>query len=275
MLAGPLALRRSLWQRGRRGQVLMLNRLQAMAAADLVIKVPEFDGVFEISPRSHLLGRILVNGEYEPKLASLFLSHVAPDRDVIDVGANVGFYSVAAAKRLSSGRVLAVEPTSGAYRRLVNNLERNEVGDRVITFNGLASDRSGDAEMHVVDGMEEYASMSPLAHDLGETAGSRAEKAAASTVDDLVVRHQLNPAIIKVDVEGAEELVFRGALETLASKRPIILSELADDYLKAFGSSSAQVIALIESQGYQVIDPIEPSIKPGTRKHGDILCLPR
>jgi hypothetical protein len=97
----------------------------------------------------------------------------------------------------------------------------------------------------------------------------------ASTIDELVGLHTLRPALIKIDVEGAEYLVFKGARETLRAHRPVILSELADELLAGFGSTSRDVIRLLEAEGYEVMDAIDPTRKPGERRHGDILCIPR
>ena len=73
------------------------------------LRVDEFEGEFLLGPKSHLLHRVLAFGAYEPELAQLFVSHIDPDRDVIDVGANVGFFTNLAARKLETGRVLAIE----------------------------------------------------------------------------------------------------------------------------------------------------------------------
>src|SRR3546814_7653834 len=58
--------------------------------------------------------------------------YLDPSRDVIDIGANIGFFSVLAGRRLSTGRVLSVEPTDAAFARLSRNVQLNGVSDRAI-----------------------------------------------------------------------------------------------------------------------------------------------
>ena len=101
------------------------------------------------------------------------------------------------------------------------------------------------------------------------------ETVTASTVDQLVAEYALNPGFIKVDVEGLEHLVFSGASDVLARCRPVILAELTDPLLKSNGSSAKEVVDMIAAHNYQITDPLRPSVVPGTREFGDILCVPR
>lgn len=274
-LAAPLAVRHAFMRRDRDKLDLVTERLQSLLAEDVVLNVPEFLGVFQCSPKSHLFARLLHSGYYEPELAEIFLSYVCEDRDVIDVGANIGFYTVAAARKVKTGRVLAIEPTAGAYGRLISNIDRNGVGDWVEVFHGLASDHIGNAEMHSIPGMEEYSSIAPLVHSAITEQSFEKTSSPVSTIDELVKTRNLNPSIIKVDVEGAESLVFAGARETLTNIRPVVLSELAPELLLAFGIASEAIIKMFEDLDYVVTDPLEPGIPAGQRQPGDLLCIPR
>src|SRR3546814_11552837 len=96
--------------------------------------------------------------------------YLDPSRDVIDIGANIGFFSVLAGRRLSTGRVLSVEPTDAAFARLSRNVQLNGVSDRAILHQGLISDTQGTNAIHVIPGMEEYSSIGalhPAARELG------------------------------------------------------------------------------------------------------------
>lgn len=274
LLAGPLAVRRQWLRRQERVHGEILDRIARDVRGDLVVRVEEHDGEFALSPRSHLARRVLRNGVFEPEIAELFYRHVDPARDIIDVGANVGFFTVGGARRLTTGRVLAAEPTPGAFARLTRNVAHNGVADRVILFNGLVSDAEGEFEINAVDGMEEYSSMGSISHPSMDGMASAAFKAPALRLDDLVSRHGLNPALIKVDVEGAEHMVFAGAVETLKRYRPFVISELSEPLLRNLGGSAAGVVAFFEGLGYRVIDPMDPRAKPGQRAFGDIFCIP-
>lgn len=242
-----------------------------MIVGDVVLRVPDFHGEFAVSAKSHLFARLLRDGAYEPEYVAQYLLHVRPDIDVVDVGANVGFYTVAAAKR--GARVLAIEPTAGAYRRLSENVHRNGVERQVILFNGLASDSSLERVLNVVDGMEEYSSMAPLRVGGGVGLG-RPVCTAARTLDSLVTEHGLRPRLIKVDAEGAEALVLRGAMKTLKQHRPVVLAEVSNALLSGFGATGDQIVTLFRDLGYDVRDGAGEPLSAGSDGYGEIVCIP-
>jgi FkbM family methyltransferase len=242
---------------------------------DIVFEAREFDGVFSIDPRSHILRRYLRSGRYEPEVSRLFLANVQPQADVIDVGANIGFFTVAGAKKLTTGRVLAAEPTRATFARLSENVRRNGVEDRVILFNGMIGDRGGQGQIYFVPGMEEYSSMAPPAHLAVKSKELNTQDVPIERVDDLVDKFNLRPAILKVDVEGAEFSVFKGALHTISEHRPIIISEIWRGPTKADGHTGAEIIEMLEGLDYVVRDLSDPQIKPGLEEAGEIVCVPK
>lgn len=274
VLAGPLAVRRSIIRRQHHRVNEVMLRLETLVTADVQIHVAEFDGDFVIGPRSHLLHRLLVDGIYEPDLVQLFLSHLKKDRDVIDVGANIGFYSVLAAKHLTTGRVLAAEPTSKAFQRLTHNMTINQADSKAILFNGLVSDRDGHSSVNIVPGREEYSSIGEIIHPSVFGQETQKEKIETRTLDSLVREHGLKPALIKVDVEGGEGFVFSGAEETLKAHRPVVISELSPLLLKQNGTSSEAIIAMFRRLDYAVYDPHDPKAKLENSMSGDLLALP-
>jgi len=274
-LAGPRALRRGWLGWKQRPVNEFLARFESDVVSDVVIRVADFEGEFAIGPRSHLLHRCLANGQYEPELAKLFASLVIADRDVLDIGANIGFFSVLAARHLTTGKVLAAEPTEGAHRRLLGNLERNGVADKVIVYNGLVTATEGDVTMNIVEGMEEYSSRGGLVHPSVAGRQARTVSLPGRPLDALVRDHRLNPALIKVDVEGAELSVFEGARETLARHRPVVISEFSPKLLESNGATPDAILSLFDSLNYTVTDPFDASVKPGTGGFGDIIAVPR
>ncbi len=254
----------------------VVANLRDLLVEDPVIRLDEFDGVFSLDRHSDLFSRVVTRRTYEPELVAVCARHLDRDRDVIDVGANIGFYSVLFACNLAHGRrVIAVEPTRNALRRLRRNLELNGVTDRVTVVEGVISSQSGKVEIKTIRGREEYSSIGRLEHP--SVAGEEwvTEPVTATTLDALVATTGLDPGFLKVDVEGVEHLVFDGARDVLSRYRPVILSELSDPLLRANGSSARQVIEQIARCGYEVLDPVDPAVPAGTREYGDILCLPR
>jgi FkbM family methyltransferase len=275
LLSIPLQIRRKYLVNKYRSAFDAMGRLARHAQHDIRISVPEFDGSFTLSPKSVLFQRLIIYGAYEPAVSSMFLEHVDPNRDVVDVGANVGFFTVGAARRLQKGRVLAIEPTASAFNRLVGNVRDNGIADRVVMEKVLIADAPGEGSVNVVDGREEYSSLGRLVHPSVATADAvKEEKASIVTLDFLVAKHQLAPSLIKVDVEGAEFKVLRGAVETLRRFRPYVMAECSDVMLAQQGSSSVEVRELLASLGYRIVNPEAPGTPLGKTINGDIFCVP-
>lgn len=251
------------------------NNLCEILAEDPVIKVNEFQGVFYIDCRSDLFKRILFSKTYEIELVKLCLRYLNKKKDAIDVGANIGFYSVLFAKNLEEKKVLAIEPTQNSLNRLYKNIELNNVKNKVLVFNGAVANFSGNTEIKIIEGREEYSSIAAFKHPCVVNENFKSEIILVDTLDNLVTKYSLNPGFIKIDVEGSEHLVFLGAKKVLEVHRPIILSELSNLLLKANGSSSEEVVRFIKSYNYEVKDAYFPNVSPVKREFTEIICIPK
>jgi len=221
-----------------------------------IVSLPDFLGSLEFDCHSDVLKRIMIQGQYEPELVKTVKSKVDPDRDAIDVGANVGLFTVLMSGLLAgSGRVLAVEPTPGALQYLHRNVERNHRTTNVIVFEGVAARIPGEFTINVIPGMEEYSTIAELVHPCVKGKAKGQLRVAGDTIDDLVDRFALRPGFIKIDTEGAELDVLLGARQTVAKYRPVIVCESwPDDFVIAAGGNPGAVANLLGSYGYDVFD---------------------
>lgn len=270
-----LEARRRYLNRGDAFAEKILVNLRELVVGDLLVKVDEFEGIFTLDCRSDLFKRIVVQKQYEPDLVQRCLKLLDCRRSVVDVGANVGFYSVLFAKQLEGGKVLCVEPTQRALVRLKKNIEMNGVAASTIVFEGVASNKGGMVEIKTVEGKEEYSSIGEMKHPAVSNAKTTTESVVASTVDELVQLHSLDVGFIKVDVEGVEHLVFKGAAQVLSKHRPVILSELSDRLLRQNGSSFGDVLKLIKGFGYNVYDAHHLDSEAVPVEFGEIICIPK
>ncbi len=275
-------------QSWRAGQLKRRKKAEAMAFEEfvgkafsnvvdgsLVVAVPNLGGRYEIDFRSHILLRILRKKQYEPELVTFAGQYLDPEKDVLDIGANIGLFTVFFAQRLKASRkVLAIEPTPLAQHYLRRNIERNDVGSSVINFEGLVTERPGLYELNIIPGKEEYSSLGKIVHS--STAGQETRKISVigETVDDLVERYHLHPGFIKMDTEGAELLVLRGAAKTLRKEHPVLLLELSDQLLASLDCSSEQVLALLREYGYRLMNTDELNGAISSPFEGSILALP-
>lgn len=158
-------------------------------------------------------GKILriLNGTYEREQTALFQQLLRPGATVLDVGANVGYYTLLASVLAGdAGRVHAFEPepkNAGFLRDHVRiNRRRN-----VTVQQAAVSDRAGTARFDFGGGS-----------GTGHLADTGAIEVRTLRLDDYCAEHGLAPSAIKIDVEGAEVSVLEGARETLARHRPIL-----------------------------------------------------
>lgn len=271
----PMVKARRLWlMRHAQSTQEVFSRLAGALTEDPVIAVRGFPGTFAFGSRSDFFRNVVMSGGYETEWAQLCRQHVNPMRDAIDVGANIGLYSVLLASLLPSRRVLAIEPTPAAARRLRSNIERNNVSANTIVFQGVASDANGTVQIHVVPGKEEYSSCGQMKHAAITGQQHVAIAVEAATLDDLVNINSLDPGFIKIDVEGMEHAVLGGMRAVLTRCRPVILTEISDALLQHNGSSSATVIDALRSFDYRIYETTGQELRGGDGLNGEILCVP-
>lgn len=147
-----------------------------------------------------------------------WLSGFAADNVFLDVGANVGMYSVFAAI-VPGARVFAFEPESQNYALLCKNIVQNHLSDRVTAFSAALSDEEKFGAIH----LSAFAAGGSC-HSFGAAVDFNLEKKAfaftqgcySTTIDKLVQTGVMPvPANIKIDVDGFEHKVVAGARETL------------------------------------------------------------
>ncbi len=270
-----MSIRRFLLKRRYACHEKVYQHLCELLIEDPVIKVSEFQGSFVVDCKSDIFKRILIHKVYEPLLVNHALKNLDKDKDVIDVGANIGFYTVLFAKNLNRRKVLSIEPTKNALQRLYKNIQLNNIIDKVIVFEGAVSDYVGRGQIKTLNGKEEYSTVGQWKHPSIENENFATYEIEVFTIDDLVNKYSLEPGFMKIDVEGIEHLVLKGSKKTLENKRPVILSELSDYLLKQNGSSSLEVINFFKSLDYIVIDAETPEIKPEFKKNTNILSIPK
>ncbi len=127
LLYPAITMRRYLINRRRRNIEILCENISDILAEDPIVYVDEFQGFFEIGVHSDLFKRIIAYKRYEPKIAQYCLKYLNKNRDAIDIGANIGFYTILFAKNLNRRRVLSIEPTTNALQKLYKNIVLNRV----------------------------------------------------------------------------------------------------------------------------------------------------
>ena len=179
-----------------------------------------------------------------------FRKCLSPGDTAIDIGANIGAYSLAFAKWVGdTGRVLAVEPSPEAYRGLTTLLGLNGVEGTVTTLNVAVTDEIGEVSF-----VESGASGSNHVADSAEQLSNECITVPSTTVDTLVKTHAIRPKLIKIDVEGHELDVLKGARETIAAFRGdmAIFAEMHPQAWRRMGFGWPEVEAELRLQRLQI-----------------------
>ena len=195
-----------------------------------------------LNPRT---GRDYFNGHVEPEVQAALGKYLSPGMTVYDIGANIGFFSLLAARLVgASGRVTAFEADPEIAARLRKNVERNKGAPISVEEKAVWSSSSP------VFFARADADVSPD-RGLGHVIDNDAERSAPGTIRveavsvDECVDKSAAPDFIKCDVEGAEVEVFRGAERLLNERPPIILCEMHGD------KNRQTLLKMFENLGYR------------------------
>ena len=234
MLIRPLLRRLDLRLARDRSDLLVRHEIGLGAVAEYRIS--------ELLDRSRYL-----YGVHEFLPSSVFLGQVSAGGVVLDIGANLGEYTVLAARAIGpTGRVLAFEPNPHARQRLLRNLELNQLSNvEVIPFAVGSSD--GEGVLSVPEGDSGLGTLRVA------VSATECHRVAIRRIDGLLSDEDLHRLkLIKIDVEGWELEVLSGARETLAKSKPVVLYECGAEWFTRQGPRIVTpTMVFLEGLGYQ------------------------
>jgi FkbM family methyltransferase len=195
-------------------------------------------------------------GMYERQTRAALRQLVSPGSLVLDIGANIGAHTLALAQLVGpKGQVLAFEPTDYAFQKLGRNLSLNpQLVSRVTAYHCfLAASDSGEVPPAV------YSSWPLVGEDglhtkhLGRSMETGAAR--ASRLDTILAQFSDRKVqLVKLDVDGFECDVLRGATSLLREMRPIFVMEIAPYVLEERGSTLEEFLSFFTQDGYSLYD---------------------
>lgn len=215
------------------------------------------DGVEMLFSQQDDQSRIFFNhpffsGElYEREVARHLVSRIRESNCFVDVGANMGFYSVLAGKILSQrgGIVHAIEMDAENVKRIRANLRLNGLRN-VIIHEVALGDQKGKVEYYRCGSFRNTLEVSAKERDHYEQVS-----VPMTTLDSLLAEMEIAPDVIKIDVEGAEYLVLKGMKATMMSSADIYCEVHIDESeggLNSFGHTINDVWSMFEKHNYQM-----------------------
>jgi FkbM family methyltransferase len=188
--------------------------------------------------------RSFVYGSWEPEVVRSIQRHVTPGMKVLDIGAQSGFYSLLLSRLIGpEGVVFAFEPLPANYRILEENVSLNNISN-IVVIREAASDQSGEISFEFPHGDPSLVA-GPILE--GDNLGTF--QVPSMSLDAFARQTGHHVQFIKMDVEGAETAVLRGAIQTLRTFHPPMIVELHYD-----SSQQGQhpAISLLQELGYQI-----------------------
>jgi FkbM family methyltransferase len=199
-------------------------------------------------------------GAYENDETAMCRRLVAPGALILDIGANIGWTALHFATCAPDTRVWCFEPIPGTRAHLERNLALNGIANVTVCPFGLA-DKAGELTFYCY---KEGFGNASLANVSGRDS---VEEVVCSVrrLDEVVLEHGLTPSFLKVDVEGAELFVLRGALQTLRRHTPVVFAEMLRKWAATFDYHPNEIIDLLDSLGYAAFTIDGAGLRPFAR----------
>ena len=192
---------------------------------------------------------------HEPTDTIFLINYLDNTDHFIDIGANVGHFTLIAAK-IAQCKVTAIEPVPATFARLVKNVELNEIENSVNCLNiGLAE------ETGILRFSDSFHTTNKVISE-----GSGGVEIEVKKLDDLC--ENAHPTVLKIDVEGYEYFLLKGALKTLAlDSLNVIIIEL-NESSKTYGVDEEMIIDLLIEKSFKPIsfNPVKNTITQLKRK---------
>jgi len=193
-------------------------------------------------PEDRYIGQRIALGKYEPYLSRLMLEQIKEGDVVIDVGANIGYYSMLFSKKVGEkGRIYAFEPDKTNYEILVKNIRENKLKNVKVIKGALGSKNSIKTMFKSADNLGDHRLFSD------KLAISGYEKIKVYNLDNYLKKRKEKRKInlIKIDTQGWEPEVMLGAKKTIEKFRPTIFFEYWPWAYKMAGLNKTKMMAFL------------------------------
>ena len=214
---------------------------------------------------------LIMDGAFEEYTDAVLRSIIKPGMHVLEIGANVGVFSLLMAHRAGpAGSVLSFECDPELAQIVRDNLEINGLAHIGKVDERAVSDKTGTlrffSALHhrgngtLVDGLEQIPRMAIERREI---------EVQSTTIDDILKEHQTSFDVVKIDAEGAETAIFRGGYSLFADRgRPLhVIVEFAPAFISSAGDDPSKYLDDWESYGFTIqrIDERRKKALPATR----------
>jgi len=200
-----------------------------------------------VNPAEFIGKHIYIEGIYEPDCTYLFNKLLNAGDCVLDVGANIGYFTLLASKLVGlEGKVFAFEALPQIMQVLEKNVKLNSLSN-VVCYETAVSDKCGLVEFYAssIDNL----GLSSM-RNIKQTSAVRSE--IPSVTIDSIITNLPSVKLVKIDVEGAEFKVLEGMKELIKRDKPYIILEVTDEFLRQMDSSTKMIAEIFFIEGYKL-----------------------
>jgi FkbM family methyltransferase len=227
------------------GRVVMVSR-------DRGVRIECAQGDFRIAPLETLNFQ-----DYEKQDAQMMEELLLDGQTFFDIGANIGWYSINLALSRRTASFHAFEPLPLTFAQLKRNVALNAVRNVEIHNFGFSESSATLEFFYYPEG-----SGNASARNLTQRTDVQKVACEVRKLDDHVRATRQRVDFIKCDVEGAELLVFKGAVDTISRDRPVIFSEILRKWSAKFDYDPNEIFTLLRSLGYAAFTSDGRHLKP-------------
>lgn len=200
------------------------------------------------------IAELTYTSSFENDLLNIFSQYIKPSMKIVDVGANIGLYSIVAAKHTGiHGKVWAFEPSKYIIEQLKINMQLNQVNN-IVPINYAVAEKNGRLNLVLEKGQKDgYRYLQRNVYAKNEKIIESSSVKVVS-IDNYFSKHHSNIDVIKIDVEGGEYNVLRGAQNVIMNnKNLIILLENSGMGLERSLSSQRDLFKILRELNLDVI----------------------
>lgn len=234
----------------------IVRRTAARHAPQTPLLIEDFrsDARFMCYLNEHMGSQIFFRGSYSGDQLTILEKLLDVNGVFVDAGANQGEFSIAAAKVAQQGKIIAFEPVSEYRARLIENVRLNNFGN-VEVIPAALGEQEGvlpiyDQPTNYTDGTRHEGLPTLFA---SESRHHACEVVPVKRLDDVLRELGVSRVdVIKLDIEGAEWIALRGAINTITSCRPTLILEIGRETCLAAGYEPEALVEWLIGLNYRI-----------------------
>ena len=233
-----------------------LAKLMAVAVAFTrnPTRIKTINGIaYELDLREVIDSSLYFTSTYEIKIDRFFEKYVKPGSTVVDIGANIGLHTLRSALLTGqTGKIIAIEPSTWAIKKLQRNLELNPELSKIIEIRHIALGEN--VEKAISLGFQS-------SYRLNGKNEIYSEVVDVLTLDSIAEQDSLQSVdFIKIDVDGHELHILRGAKKMLSISKPVLVVEFTPSYSTSYLDELTAIEQHLRSLGYSAFTDDELSV---------------